>query len=265
MRLQASAVKEVAVRYGLRLAQPASLKEGQALKALAEAKAEAMIVAAYGLLLPPAVLAIPARGCINIHASLLPRWRGAAPIQRALLAGDRETGITIMQMDAGLDTGPILLQKELPIEPADTSGTLHDKLAVLGAKCIVDALDQRLTPRAQDETGATYARRIEKSEAIIDWKQPAQMICRQVRAFNPQPGAFTSVNGDILKVWSVLPGGAGRDEAGVIVAAGPDAIVVAAGVGSVSLIELQRAGGKRLRAGAYVAGGGIKAGMRLGT
>jgi methionyl-tRNA formyltransferase len=265
MRLQASAVKETALRSGLPVAQPQSLKDGQALKALEEARAEAMVVAAYGLLLPPAVLAIPPRGCINIHASLLPRWRGAAPIQRALLAGDAETGISIMQMDAGLDTGPILLQERLAIEPEDTAGSLHDRLAVLGAKCIAKALDKPLRPRAQNEAGASYARRIEKSEAIIDWKRPAEAICRQIRAFNPQPGASTSLNGDILKVWHALPGGACGGEPGVIVAAGPDAIVVAAGTGSVNVAELQRAGGKRLRAGAYSAGGGIKAGMRLGT
>jgi methionyl-tRNA formyltransferase len=265
MRPQPSAVKQTALQRGLRVAQPASLKNDETLQTVRGAEADLMVVAAYGLLLPPPVLAIPARGCVNIHASLLPRWRGAAPIQRALLAGDRETGITIMQMEAGLDTGPILLQERLSIESADTAGALHDKLADLGARCIVQALGQTLTPQAQDEVGATYARRVEKSEAIIDWRQPADMICRQIRAFNPHPGASTTGGGVMLKVWCAVPAGGHESEPGVVVATTADGIVVAAGSGSVAVLELQRAGGRRLAAPAYLAGGGLKVGMRLGT
>jgi len=265
MRLQASAVKQTALQRGLRVMQPPSLKNDEVLEALRAAQADVMVVAAYGLLLPPAVLSVPAQGCVNIHASLLPRWRGAAPIQRALLDGDEETGITIMQMDAGLDTGPILLQERLAIDSNDTAGTLHDKLADLGARCIIRTLGATLTPREQDHAAATYARRIEKAEAVIDWKQPAATICRQIRAFNPRPGASTKVGGLILKVWRGFPDAAQEGEPGTVVGATADGIVVAAGSESVRVTELQRAGGGRMGAAACLAGGTIKLGMRLGT
>jgi len=190
-RVQPSAVKRLALERGLNLLQPASAREPAVLEALAAARPAALVVAAYGLILPPSLLALPARGCINVHASLLPRWRGAAPIQRALLAGDATTGITIMQMDEGLDTGPILSQEAIPISPADTTGTLREKLAPLGAKLLIEVLAGNPVPRAQDAVSATHAPRIAKGEADIDWRRPASGIERQLRAFDPEPGAQT--------------------------------------------------------------------------
>ena len=224
-----------------------------------------MVVAAYGLILPTAVLAIPARGCFNIHASLLPRWRGAAPIQRALLAGDRETGITIMQMDAGLDTGAILLQENIVINNDDTARTLHDRLAQLGARCIVRALRENPVPRAQDEAAATYAEKISKAEAVIDWSRSAGEICRQIRAFNPAPGAMTRLDGAPLKIWRAQPAAQATAAPGTIVSADAMGIVVAAGGGAVNITQLQKAGGKRLAAAAFLAGTGLTPGTRLGT
>jgi methionyl-tRNA formyltransferase len=215
-------------------------------------------------MLPPSLLTLPARGCINVHASLLPRWRGAAPIQRALLAGDATTGITIMQMDEGLDTGPILLQEAIPISADDTAGTLHDKLAALGAKLVIEALATNPVPRAQDARTATRAPRIAKGEADIDWRNPAAEIERQVRAFDPAPGAQTRMDGATLKIWR------GRIERrvsaapGTVCAAGPDGIVVACGVDALRITELQRAGGKRLAAGAFLTGFKLAPGARFG-
>ncbi|HYK14179.1 MAG TPA: methionyl-tRNA formyltransferase, partial [Burkholderiales bacterium] len=200
LRTHESAVKLRAQAHGLALAQPANLKDRGIQATLSAVGAQAMVVAAYGLILPPAVLNIPARGCLNIHASLLPRWRGAAPIQRALLAGDTETGITIMQMDEGLDTGPMLLQQRVAIAGDDTGATLHDKLARVGAGAIVQALRTPFAARAQDSALATYAEKITKAEAAIDWARDAGAICRQVRAFNPTPGAATAWNGSVLKI-----------------------------------------------------------------
>jgi len=216
-------------------------------------------------MLPPALLALPARGCINVHASLLPRWRGAAPIQRALLAGDARTGITIMQMDAGLDTGPILLQEALAISPDDTTGTLHDRLGALGAGLLVQALESNPAPRPQDAAAATYAARIGKEEAGIDWRKPAAEIERQVRAFDPAPGAHTRCDGVTLKIWRarVEPGAAGA--AGTVSAAGADGIVVACGRDALRITELQRAGGKRLPAQAFLSGFKLAPGTRLGA
>lgn len=205
MTFQPSAVKQLAETHGLALYQPASLKTNDTWARILEAAADIMIVAAYGPILPQAVLGIPRLGCLNIHASLLPRWRGAAPIQRAILAGDADTGITIMQMDAGLDTGATLLSQRLPIAPDDTAGTLHDKLAELGAMLIVDAL-QRLSRGAlpgvpQPVVGATYAAKIDKAEARLDWRRPAIELARAVRAFNPVPGATAALEGAMLKIW----------------------------------------------------------------
>jgi methionyl-tRNA formyltransferase len=211
------------------------------------------------------VLNIPPRGCLNIHASLLPRWRGAAPIQRALLAGDRETGITIMQMDAGLDTGPILMQERVPIAEDDTAQTLHDKLAQLGAYAIVQALRTAPRARAQDAAQATYAEKISKAEATIDWSRNAVEICRQVRAFNPAPGAATSWNGTPLKVWSGTRVAHGGASPGTVVEIGPDGIVVAAGKDAVKITELQKAGAKRMNAATFLGGSTLGPGARLGT
>ena len=263
LKLQPSAVKRLAQVRGLALLQPAALDD-TAVAAIGAALPAAIVVAAYGLMVPPAVLGLPARGCLNVHASLLPRWRGAAPIQRALLAGDAATGITIMQMDAGLDTGAILLQEPLPIAPDDTAGTLHDKLAALGARLIVRALAARPDPQSQDESRATYARRIRKEEAEIDWRRPAEEIERQVRAFDPAPGTQTRLNGGPLKIWSARIERGATGLPGAICAAGPAGIVVACGRDGLRVTELQRAGGRRLAAAEFLAGFKLGSEARLG-
>jgi methionyl-tRNA formyltransferase len=223
------------------------------------------VVAAFGLLLPASVLAIPRHGCINIHASLLPRWRGAAPIQRAILAGDATTGITIMRMEAGLDTGPALLTHAHAIGPRDTTGMLTEALAALGARAIVEALGrlESLVPQPQDAARATYAAKIEKAEAGIDWAQPAEAIDRQVRAFDPAPGAETRLDGEALKVWKAEP----MDRAGApgeVLEASPGGIVVGCGRGALRLLEVQRAGARRLPASAFLLGSPLKTGRMLG-
>jgi methionyl-tRNA formyltransferase len=261
---QSSAVKQLALDRGLPLFQPAALADQATLGAIAAARPEAMVVAAYGLILPPALLALPPRGCINVHASLLPRWRGAAPIQRALLAGDSETGITIMQMDRGLDTGPILLQESIAIAPDDTAGTLHDKLAALGARLLVRALATPLAPRAQDASLATYAARVGKGEAEIEWRKPAAEIERQVRAFDPVPGAQTRHEGVALKVWRARIERGVSAEPGTVCAAEPGGIVVACGSDGLRITELQRAGGKRLAVRAFLTGSRLARGARFG-
>jgi methionyl-tRNA formyltransferase len=260
-----SAVKKLAQARGLPLAQPPTLKPAAIQEQLRNVGADAMVVAAYGLILPPSVLAVPARGCLNIHASLLPRWRGAAPIQRALLSGDRETGITIMQMDAGLDTGAILLQEKIAIDDDDTAQTLHDKLAPLGARCILRALSENPASRAQDDGAATYADKIAKAEAVIDWSRSADDICRQIRAFNPAPGSATTLDGAALKVWCAQPVAYRNAPPGTVAGVGASGIVVAAGAGAVNVTELQKAGGKRLAARAFLAGAALTPGTRLGT
>ena len=264
LHAQPSAVKVRAAALQLPLAQPQNLKEPQSHAQLMSVGADAMVVAAYGLILPAAVLAIPPRGCLNIHASLLPRWRGAAPIQRALLAGDSETGITIMQMDAGLDTGAILLKQSIEIGDDDTAQTLHDRLAQLGATCIVRALHDSPPPRAQDAALATYAEKIAKSEALIDWSRSASDICRQIRAFNPVPGAATSWNGTGLKIWRAQPLLEGAGAPGTVVRANADGLVVVAGRGAVKIAELQKAGAKRLNVAAFLGGSTLAPGARLG-
>src|SRR6188474_2250917 len=237
LRTHESAVKLRAQAHGLALAQPANLKDPGIQATLSAVGAQAMVVAAYGLILPPAVLNIPARGCLNIHASLLPRWRGAAPIQRALLAGDTETGITIMQMDAGLDTGPMLLQQRVAIAGDDTAQTLHDKLARVGAGAMVQALRTPFAARAQDSALATYAEKITKAEAAIDWARDAGAICRQVRAFNPTPGAATAWNGSVLKIWRATVAENDSASPGTVVKVDSDGIVVAAGSQAVKITE----------------------------
>jgi len=263
MALRASPVKELALASGIDVFQPQSLKDLSAQDRVRAVGADAMIVAAYGLILPQAVLDLPRFGCINIHASLLPRWRGAAPIQRAILAGDSETGVCIMQMEAGLDTGPVLLSSTLPINIADTAASLHDKLAGLGARLIVEALEKLPLPSSpQPEVGITYAAKIDKSEAPLDWRLPAAQLARQVRAFNPFPGASTSLNGLVIKVWSaeevasITPG----KPPGTVVAADRTGIVVACGDRSLRLTELQKAGGKRLPVASFLAGASVPAG-----
>src|SRR4051812_35597958 len=265
LRLMPSAVKVCAATHGLPVAQPATLRDLTVQAQLREIGADVMVVAAYGLILPAAVLNIPPRGCLNIHASLLPRWRGAAPIQRALLAGDRESGITIMQMDEGLDTGAMLRQEKLTISDDETAKTLHDRLADLGARAMVAALRRPAAPRAQDSANATYADKISKAEAIIDWRRSAVDICRQVRAFNPAPGAATSWNGAPLKIWSATPVTGRQGKPGEITDVAEEGIVIAAGEDAVNITALQRAGGKRMDAAAFIAGTTLAAGTRLGT
>ncbi len=316
MKLHASAVKQFALDHGMAVAQPRSLRldgkypqdAAEARQAIADAQADVMVVAAYGLILPQWVLedmaptlpaargslppegalaprggpsaltAAPGKfGCLNIHGSLLPRWRGAAPIHRAIEAGDTETGVTIMQMDAGLDTGDMLLMHSLPIVASDTTGTLHDRMADLGGKLVVMALDLavagRLKPIGQPEPGVTYAHKIEKQEAAIDWGQSAQHIVRRVRAFNPFPGATASLNGEVIKVWGAQVADTDEEELlvaanpsespGTILAVAPEGIQVAAMHSVVTLTELQRPGGKRMAVADFVRGFGLQAGMRF--
>jgi len=256
--LHLSAVKQYAVAAGLDVLQPASFKTPDAAAALDRLELDAFVVVAYGLILPAAVLAVPKLGCFNIHASLLPRWRGAAPIQRALLAGDTTTGVTIMRMEAGLDTGPVLAVREVRIGERETAGSLHDRLAPLGGELLVDTLDGiaagRAREQAQSQVGVTYAEKITKGEALIDWREAADSIWRRVRAFNPWPIAETRMNGTQLRVWDaeLVPGAAAvaRSEPapppGSVVAASSAGIDVACGEGALRLLRLQLAGRKPL-------------------
>jgi methionyl-tRNA formyltransferase len=266
MRSAPGAVKRLALARGLEVFQPETLRDARSLARIAAARPDALAVAAYGLILPPAALDAAPHGAINIHASLLPRWRGAAPIQRALMAGDRETGITIMRMDAGLDTGPMLAQERVPIACEDDAQTLHDRLAALGARMIVVALSNLAAGREhaapQPESGATYARKITKIDTQIDWQGDAGGIERLVRALRPHPGAVTRWRGEALKIWAArcepVPGAPGT-----VLQAGNDGIVVACGKGSLRALELQRAGGRRLAVGEFLRGCLIAVGERL--
>ncbi len=262
----ASPVKQAAERRGIPILQPATLKDATVQARLAEFAPDALVVAAYGLIVPQTVLDLPRLGALNVHASLLPRWRGAAPIQRALLAGDRVTGVCIMQMDAGLDTGPVLLREALPIAPQETGGTLHDKLAALGARLIVTALDGRargtLRAAPQSSDGVTYAAKIEKRETHIDWSRTAAEAERQVRAFDPAPGAAARVRGADLKIWRAGVADAGGAP-GTVLAADADGLVVACADGALRVAELQRAGGRRLAAAAFLRGFPLAPGDRF--
>jgi methionyl-tRNA formyltransferase len=277
MKLQASPVKQCALAHGLAVAQPRSLRlDGKypedaaaARQAIEAANADAMVVAAYGLILPQWVLDAPRLGCFNIHASLLPRWRGAAPIHRAIEAGDQHTGVTIMQMDAGLDTGDMLLVERLPIAADDSTGSLHDRLAALGGRLMVEALELAacggLRPVPQPADGVTYAHKIEKAEAAINWALPAATIERRVRAFNPFPGAGTALAGEAIKVWRAHaePDNPVAANAGQVLSADPHGIRVATGDGVLVLDELQRAGGKRLPAADFLRGFALTPGQVL--
>lgn len=263
-RLEASPVKRFAEERGLPVLQPATLRDPKIVAAIAAQAPDVMIVAAYGLLIPKTILELPARGCLNIHASLLPRWRGAAPIQRALLAGDEQTGITIMQMDEGLDTGPMLRQEVTPISEEDTAGSLHDRLAVLGARLLLETLDSPAMARAQSAEGVTYAAKVSKEETRIDWTQSAVALERTLRAFDPVPGAVTVWDGALLKLYRGRVEPRGPAQPGVILAAGSTGIVVACGEGALRITEFQRSGGKRLPAAAFLAGNALVPGTRLG-
>ncbi|WP_087748018.1 MULTISPECIES: methionyl-tRNA formyltransferase [unclassified Acidovorax] len=305
MKLQASPVKQCALEHGIAVAQPRSLRlDGKfpedaaaARAALLAAQADAMVVAAYGLILPQWVLdamsaarppegakapsggsepraagSVGAHGCLNIHASLLPRWRGAAPIHRAIQAGDTETGVTIMQMDAGLDTGAMLLTEKLPIGPRDTTASLHDRLANLGGRLIVEALELAacggLQPVQQPEQGVTYAHKIEKSESAVDWSLPAQVIGRQIRAFDPFPGASTTLGTENIKLWDYEMSSYQRlpdKRCGEILSIDNTGVLVACGEDALRLTTLQRAGGKRLPASEFLRGFPLQPGMVLGA
>ncbi len=264
----AGPVRTLAEQRALPLSQPVTLKTPEAVAQVVAARPEVLVVAAYGLILPRAVLGIAPRGAINIHASLLPRWRGAAPIQRAILAGDRETGITIMQMDAGLDTGPILLQRSEPISEDDDSRTLHDRLAALGARLIVEALERigrgDLHPAPQPEAGACYAAKISRSEAALDWSLAAAVLERAVRAFRPAPGAHTILRGEAVKIWRARVA-TGGGEPGTVLQADTGRLCVACGEGALELLELQRAGARRMDPGDFMRGFPVRAGERFGA
>ena len=269
MKTTASAVKRLALSHGLKLQQPQTLKEPALIDELKRLYPDVMVVAAYGLILPKAVLRLPRLGCINIHASLLPRWRGAAPIQHALLAGDTETGISIMQMDEGLDTGPVLMQVRLRITANDTAQTLHDKLAQLGGEAIVRTLHGlergELQPQCQPQQGASYAGKLGKAEAQINWQNEAVQVERAVRAFNPNPGAYTTLNGEILKIWKARLEDRLSGKPGEIVSVDGRGIVVACGTGAVRIEEVQKAGGQRLPVREFLSGFALKPGACFGT
>ena len=257
MKLTPSPVKTLALQHNLPVWQPENLKDTAVQQQLRDLQADVMVVAAYGLLLPAAVLSIPEHGCLNIHASLLPRWRGAAPIQRAIEAGDVESGVCIMQMDVGLDTGDVLLSRNTPITDDTTAAQLHDALAVVGAEAIVEALAKlpELTAVPQPETGVTYAQKLSKADAEIDWALGAKQIHNKIRALNPVPGAWSSLNGHVIKVWasSVVEMSSTAVE-GSIVGADKQGIAVQTGECVVLITELQASGSKRMAAAAFVAG-----------
>ncbi len=271
MKLTASAVKALALQRGLPVAQPATLRDVAVQAELARFVPDAMVVVAYGLLLPPAVLAIPRLGCLNIHASLLPRWRGAAPVQRALLGGDAETGISIMQMDAGLDTGPVWSRQVLPIGSRETAGLLLERLTALGAAMIVEMLGAAggsAVPEPQSGDGVIYAHKIEKRDAAIDFSQPALSIDRLVRAFDPVPGAFCESGGQLLKLWRAVPEDRIFQEGtrpGTVLAVDAEGFSVACGSGCLRVLDVQRAGGRRQAASAYAHAAGLAEGSLLGA
>ena len=277
LKLQPSPVKQWAVAQGVAVVQPRSLRlDGKypdeataAREAILAAQADVMVVAAYGLILPQWVLDTPRLGCLNIHASLLPRWRGAAPIHRAIEAGDPDTGVTIMQMDAGLDTGDMLLVERLPISGTETTASLHDRLATLGGRMIVEALELAacggLRAVPQPAEGVNYAHKIEKAEAAIDWALPADVIGRRVRAFDPFPGAQTVLGAETIKVWAATSEPGAGDTPGRILAVDERGVLVQCGQGRLRLSVLQRAGGKRLSVADFLHGFPLQVGAVLGT
>ena len=265
MQLQPSPVKRVALAAGIPVHQPEKLRTPEQQAPLAAVQADVLVVAAYGIILPQAVLDLPRFGCINIHASLLPRWRGAAPIHRAIQAGDLDTGITIMQMDAGLDTGPMLLSRAEAIHADDTTGSLHDRLAQLGADMIVEALRALpggLTATPQPADGVTYAAKIGKTEASVDWNRPAAELERAIRAFNPFPGAVATLQQTPVKLWRARAIDAAGTPGEVLLAEGAG-VIVACGEGALCITELQKPGGKRLPAAEFLRGMPIAAGSRF--
>ena len=256
-KLAPSPIKQAALDARMPVEQPETLRDANAQRHLRELNLDLLIVVAYGLILPRKVLAIPRLGCWNVHASLLPRWRGAAPIQRAMLAGDTETGVCLMQMEAGLDTGPVLLRREIPILPHDTGGALHDRLAVLGAELLGDGLQHVLggrpmAPQAQAEHGVTYAHKLDKAEARLDWNDTAQALARKVRAFDPWPVAEATIGGERLRVWRALAHEHAAATPGTLLAASRSGIDIACAQGALRILEVQRDGGRRVSVGDYL-------------
>ena len=271
-QITAGPVKAAALAHGIPVAQPITLKDPAGRAELEAWRPDLLVVVAYGLILPSAVLSLPRLGCVNIHGSLLPRWRGAAPIQRSILAGDALTGVTIMLMDVGLDTGPMLLEKETPIESADTGGSIHDRLSVLGAAALLEALEGyqagTLTPVPQPAAGVTYAAKIDKSEALLDWGQDAAELDRRVRAFNPWPVTETRLEGEQLRVFaaSVVEGASSAEigvEPGTIRSVSDSGVIVQCGRGQLSLQQLQRPGRRAVPAAEFIRGVQLT-GRRLG-
>ncbi|WP_066568822.1 methionyl-tRNA formyltransferase [Snodgrassella sp. CFCC 13594] len=265
MKRQASPVKQLAEKLGIPVAQPTSLKSAEIQALIAAQDADVMVVAAYGLLLPAAVLSLPKQGCLNIHASLLPRWRGAAPIERAIEAGDTQTGVCIMQMDEGLDTGDVISRHVYAIAPTDTSADVHNALMQMGAQAIVADLQhlQTLTRTPQSHEGITYAAKLNKAEALLDWQKPAEVLARQIRAFNPAPGAWTWWQGKPLKIWQAqIVVGSGMP--GSILKADAHELIVACGDAALSLHTIQPAGSKAMPAVAFLNGNTITPGQFLG-
>lgn len=268
MKLKPSPVKPLALEHGIAVFQPETLKDAEAQARIAAEEADAMVVAAYGLIIPTSVLNMPRHGCFNVHASLLPRWRGAAPIQRSLLAGDAETGVTIMKVVPALDAGAMIIKGSLPITEQDTAQTLHDGLADIGARLMLQSLNKleaegRLDAEPQDESLVTYAEKLQKAEAAINWHDSAENLSRQVRAFNPFPVAQTQLHGETYRVWlaQALPGQANAGE----VVAVDDGIVVGCGNGLLRILELQMPGGKRLKARDFLAGHALNIGEKFGS
>jgi len=278
LKLQASPVKLLALQHGIAVEQPLSLRldgkypqdAAQAQAALQAAQCDVMVVAAYGLILPLWTLQLPRMGCLNIHASLLPRWRGAAPIHRAIEAGDAHTGITLMQMDEGLDTGDMLAMQTAAIALSDTTGSLHDRLAVMGGRLLIDTLQSLLKGTAQatpqPAQGVIYAEKISKVEAVLDWTQPAEVLARRVRAFDPFPGAHTLCGGEVLKIWQAQPlPGAGAKAPGTVLEATSQGVMVQTADGVLALTQLQSPGGKRLAAADWLRGHSLQPGTVLGA
>jgi len=268
MKLKPSPVKSLALEHNIPVLQPETLKDAAVQAQIAAENADALVVAAYGLIIPTAVLNMPRHGCYNIHASLLPRWRGAAPIQRSLLAGDKETGVTIMEVVPALDAGAMILRGSLPITAQDTAQTLHDGLADIGAKLMLQAMNQlesagKLAAEPQDEALVTYAEKLQKSEAAIDWHQDAEALSRQVRAFNPFPVAQSTLQGDTCRIW-MAQALDGQAEPGTIVSL-DQGIIVGCGKGLLKIDELQLPGGKRLKARDFLAGNPLKLGDKFGS
>jgi methionyl-tRNA formyltransferase len=270
LRAEPSPVRRLAEERGLPVLQPATLRTAEAQAPLLAVPLDVLVVAAYGLILPPVVLSWPSHGCINIHASRLPRWRGAAPIQRALQAGDTATGVTIMQMDTGLDTGAMIKVVGVAIAPRETAGTLHDKLAAAGARAVIAVLARlarsgTLEATPQPATGATYASKVDRGDAAIDWTNDAETIDRQIRAFDPVPGAATSFDGLAVKIWGADPVARAQESpAGTVLAVDNEGIDVACSHGVLRLRELQPASGKRMSAAAFAAGHGVVPGTCFG-